>query len=121
MYTHIRTWFVEGEFRLDIWDTGRTRNGKSLLRYALFDYQQPIGKGMIFEGEDFCPSPLHAIDSDRTVGALLGFLSLRPGDTDPEYFQDYTADQLEWANSNRPEELSMYAYTLENPDEDAFV
>jgi hypothetical protein len=49
---------------------------------------------VLFEGSDFHCSPLHAIDSNETVAALMGFLTLRKGDTDVEYFADYTPEQL---------------------------
>ncbi len=49
---------------------------------------------VLFEGEDFGNSPMHAIDSDATVGSLMGFLTLRPGDTDADYFDAYTPEQL---------------------------
>ena len=49
------------------------------------------------------------------MGAILGFLSLRPGDTDPEYFDSYSDEQLRWAQTYG-EELSLHAYELENPD-----
>ena len=48
---------------------------------------------VLFEGDDFGPSPMHAIDSDATVRALMGFLTLRPGDTDADYFDAYTDTQ----------------------------
>jgi hypothetical protein len=44
---------------------------------------------VLFQGEDFAGSPLHTDDLDETVAALLSFLSLRPGDTDREYFDNY--------------------------------
>ena len=50
---------------------------------------------LLFEGQDFSPSPLHAIDSDAAVVGLMGFLTLRPGDTDRDYFDKYTPEQ--WA------------------------
>lgn len=48
---------------------------------------------LVFIGADFHGSPLHADDSDATVAALLGFLTLRPGDTDPDYFAAYNEAQ----------------------------
>lgn len=66
----------------------------------------------VFEGEDFRPSPLHSIDGDETAGALLSFLSLQPGDTDPDYFDSYTPAQLEWARRNGAE-LSLWSMDLE--------
>ena len=54
----------------------------------------------IFCGEDFGCSPLHAIDSDACVKDLMGFLTLRPGDTDREYFENYTPEQLEYCEKH---------------------
>ena len=53
----------------------------------------------IFEGVDFGPSPLYAIDSRDTALALMGFLCLREGDVEAEYFDNYTPVQLEWRGS----------------------
>lgn len=67
----------------------------------------------IFEGNDFRPSPMHAIDSLDSVYALLGFLSLQKGDTDAEYFATYTPDQIAWRDSGRAERLSMLVCEFE--------
>jgi hypothetical protein len=105
---HIRTLAADG-FTVDLWDTGRTDGyGKTILRYALAD-----AGVLIFEGEDLHCSPMHATDSDASVGALLSFLSLQPGDTDAEYFDGYTAAQLAWRDSGRAEDLAMLAMELE--------
>jgi hypothetical protein len=120
-YDHLRTWREDG-FRLDLWDTGRTDSiGKTLLRYALFDEEwqridPPERRGLIFEGEDFAVGMSTPIDSDAAVGSLLGFLSLRPGDVESEYFEGYTASQIEWRDA-RAEELSFAALRLEEDEE----
>lgn len=54
----------------------------------------------IFEGDDYSPSPMDATDSDASVRALMGFLTLRPGDTDDEYFDRYTPAQLAFAEAH---------------------
>lgn len=64
----------------------------------------------LFEGEDFGPSPLHAIDSDDTVNALMGFLTALPGNMDDEYFKEYTQEQLDYC-ATHAEALS---YTVDN-------
>lgn len=61
---------------------------------------------VLFEGADFGVSPLHSVDSDAALLALLWFLALRPGDTDREYFAEYTAAQLEWCESSECESLA---------------
>jgi hypothetical protein len=49
-----------------------------------------------------------AIDSEEVIKTAMTFLSLRPGDTDSEYFENYTPEQLEFANTHG-EVLSMYS------------
>jgi hypothetical protein len=96
-------------FRLQIMDENSTKNGKAQIRAILFDQE---GR-MLFEEIIGC-SPLHSVDSDAAVRSAIGFLTLRPGDTDPEYFDDYTRRQLAWADEHG-EQLSIYAWE----DEDA--
>lgn len=55
---------------------------------------------LIFSGDDFRPSPLHSVDSNETVAALMSFLTLRPGDTDADYFANYTEKQMEFAQQH---------------------
>lgn len=96
------------QFRLTTWDTGRTGfGGKNLVGYRLSmgggDKRsesvtgQPAVWVTVFRGEDFACSPLHAIDSDMVIASIMGFLTLRPGDTDSDYFADYTPEQIEFA------------------------
>lgn len=98
--THIRTVIFRDvlgtRHTLRLWDSGRLdARGCSYLHFMLH-----TGVGwnaeLIFEGEDFSPSPMHADDSDATVSALLSFLTLCPGDIDAEYFASYTPEQLAW-------------------------
>ena len=92
-------------WRLRTWDTGQTLdNGKHAIGYIL---TSPQGK-TVFEGEDFGCSPLHSIDSDECLRGILAFLTLRPGDTDAEYFKSYTQEQQIFAECHA-EELSYYA------------
>jgi len=90
---HVR---LESGHTLRTWDTGRTRNGRTCMGYELRD----LAGAVLFRGEDFGPSPMHADDSDEALRALLGFLTLRPGDTDRECFANYTQAQLDFANEH---------------------
>lgn len=56
---------------------------------------------------------MHADDSPRTIAALLSFLSLRPGDVEKEYFDNYTPKQMEFAEQHG-EDLSLIVYDMEN-------
>ena len=106
-YDHVRTWEAE-DYRLELFDTLRVdRYGKSVLAYRFFHRGR-----LVFAGADFHCSPLHAVDADATVAGVLAFLSLRPGDTDPDYFDDYTPEQLAFARAEG-ENLSLYVEDLE--------
>lgn len=121
-HEHLKTWEADG-FRLDTWDTHRTDYlGKSILRYELRDRSTAppefaAGKGefshwgVVFEGEDFACSPMHAIDSPEAMAGILTFLSLGHGDTDENYFEHYTPKQREWMEM-RAEDLSLARMAL---------
>ena len=94
---HLRTVKFHNGHTLTTWDVHETdRYGKSVLGYEL---STPDGT-VVFAGEDFYCSPCYAIDSDDCLRSILGFLTLRPGDTDDEYFEKYTPEQLAWAIEN---------------------
>lgn len=99
------------QFKLVTWDTGRTGyGGKYLVGYRLVmgggsnrtesATGQPAAWVTLFEGEDFGCSPMHAIDSDETIAGIMGFLTLRPGDTDADYFENYTPEQLAFCSEH---------------------
>ncbi|MPZ67524.1 MAG: hypothetical protein GEU83_19195 [Pseudonocardiaceae bacterium] len=66
------------------------------------------GQELVFAGDDYAIPAHQTVDSDDAVRALLGFLSLRQGDTDPEYFDCYSERQREWAD-HYGEELALHA------------
>lgn len=96
-------------FRLTVWDTyrsdGRGRGyARSWLGYRL-QMSQRFGslghkRETIFEGEDFGCSAAHAIDSDAVVAGIMALLTCRPGDTDAEYFENYTPAQLAYCQEH---------------------
>jgi len=106
-WEHVRTWEAE-RFRLDLWTDYRPYNDGPQTRMA---YRLKDGGEVIFEGNDFGCSPLHAVDSDECVNGILRFLSLRPGDTDPEFFADDTPRQKAW-REERAEGLQLEAMQL---------
>lgn len=93
-------------FTLRLYDIGGTRpNGQARIAYDLRMHGlAPRVTTLLFEGDDFGCSPLDAIDSDGCVRSLMTFLTLRPGDTDEEYFADYTDAQHDYC--------ARYAETL---------
>ena len=89
----------------------KTDKGGSWLAYELH-----VDGELIFSGNDYSPSPMQKLDvkSLEIVSGLLGFLSLQEGDTDDEYFEDYTEKQMEFAQSYRCEVLSYYVCDMED-------
>lgn len=99
---------------LETADTMRPRDGKTRIAYEL---RTPSG-AVLFSGADFFASPLHADDSDATLRGLCGFLFLRPGDTDREYFASYTPAQMAFASST---ECEWLAFLYRDDGEGTFV
>lgn len=104
----IKTWRKD-HFTLRLYtDYRRDENHHTKISYQFKD-----GKNVIFQGDDYgCPS-IHAIDSLESVYSLLGFLCLQIGDTDKEYFDGYTPQQLAWSESSRCDDLQMLVYEWE--------
>lgn len=105
----IRPYRKGSSFILRMWEThGQSRTGQQILGYRL---SMRLYKGrketVVFDAADYGCSPMHSIDGVEAVAGLLGFLTLRKGDTDAEYFEDYTPEQLAFA-SEHAEALSMY-------------
>lgn len=58
-------------------------------------------------GETWCsPSPLHEDDSDAVKALVTSLVSIKPGDTDSDYFAHHTPEQLAFCE-RYGEELSM--------------
>jgi hypothetical protein len=108
---HVR---LDGGFTLRTWDTGQATGTGMMVRTRIgYELRGPCG-AVLFQGTDFGPSPCHADDSDETLRALLGFLFLRPGDTDRDYFAGYSEAQLAFARSSECESLA-WLYSEEGP------
>ncbi len=87
-------------FTLTLWNNHtQDRMGKSMIRYRL-NMSESGKRSTLFEGADFACSPLHAIDSDGAVEGIMGFLTLRPGDTDAEYFESATDAQVAYGEQH---------------------
>lgn len=101
---------LTGKERLLTWDTGRKDwRGQTIIGYSFWpDYRHP-GVRPLFTGSDFAGSSMHADDSDETLRSLLGFLTLRPGDTDSDYFAEYDEEQLAYAESSECEYHQWWA------------
>lgn len=83
--------------------------GTDKVAYWLFNNQ-----AVLFSGNDYRPSPMFSgIDSIESCVALLSFLTLSEGDTDKEYFANYTPDQRKWSRSDACKELQTHIFDFE--------
>lgn len=79
-------------------DAGRIRLGYVLKMHD-------AGKTtVLFRGADVCAHV--ASDSDAAVAAVMTFLTLKPGDTDADYFAAYTDEQHAFCSAHA-ESLSL--------------
>ena len=103
----------EGTYTVTLRETaGRMKTGQIKTAYQLI---APDGK-VVFSGNDLGCSPMHKPEGKDNAIALLGFLTLKPGDTDDDYFEKYTSIQLKWCKSDASEDLNMAVYDFENKD-----
>jgi hypothetical protein len=88
-------------FTLETFHVGRYDDhfGRERLAYILKQHENGKTK-VLFEGDDFGCSPMHSIDGDKAIASLMGFLTLKPGDTDEEYFERYTPEQMEFCQAH---------------------
>ena len=94
-----------GKYTVALRDTGKLDEyDKHIIEYSLV---KPDGT-VLFAGSDLHTSPLHKPAGRDSAIALLGFLTLRKGDTDAEYFDKYTPKQLEFSESADCDDLSLY-------------
>lgn len=98
---------------LRTWDAySRCNTGQRKIGY---EFKSSAGE-VIFRGEDIGVASSDAIDSDAATWGAVGWFTLKPGDTDSEFFDDYTPAQLEWCESSEAEELSLFVYDHESGD-----
>ena len=97
-------------FILKLFETGR-RNamGRDLVGYQLLQ-RDNFRQIELFAGADIGCSPLHAIDSVACAHAVMRFLTLRPGDIDADYFDNYTQAQQDFC-ARHAESLSCEVMT----------
>jgi hypothetical protein len=60
-------------------------------------------EGNIFHERHFYAPLMY--DNENVIEAIMGFVTLRPGDTDAEHFDNYTPEQLAFCHSAACEEL----------------
>lgn len=77
--------------------TGRCDSaGRCVISYRLNSEGRTL-----FEGSDYAAHVHDSLETDDSlVEGLMTFLTLRPGDTDEEYFANYTPEQLAFCDAH---------------------
>jgi hypothetical protein len=96
----------------------RTSEGMVVIEAYEVEYMQPNhtkvtvvvklkGKEIFKFGDTWCGIPSHhSLDGSYAKETVLHLISIKPGDTDPDYFKHYTEEQKDFADS-LGEELFM--------------
>lgn len=88
-------------FRVEIWDSNTTdQRGAPVVYWRLYECYD--GRGikpvLVFDGlaepHKWRCSGWFSVDGDEAAECVLKFASLQPGDTDPEFFEDYSPTQI---------------------------
>lgn len=101
----------QDDYRAEIWFD---RFGEYGRIHLLFDFYFKGEK--VFESMPFSPAPGTTGNYHAVVENAVFFMSLQPGDTDDEFFEDYTPEQLAFVKEHG-EDLSLIAFDLEQEAE----
>lgn len=102
-------------YRLLVWNTGTSYPGEPR--------RTRIGVAFYRDGDSHAePTVLSyyglgqggAIDSDKSLVEALACVSMKTGDTDEEFFADYSAKGLAWAESYECEALQIVPFEAEH-------
>jgi hypothetical protein len=104
-------------YRLLTWDTNST-GYRAKLGYAFY---QPDTDEPLFIGEDFHVPYNKAIDANDVLRSLMGFLTLRIGDTDREYFDEYTPEQMAFIEGPDVEGLQQWSNISPDDEPGVFI
>lgn len=95
-----------GYVTIHAWDARHTEReyGHRRIDCELW-FRDTAGRRCIFpRGATYCALPAGTeLDSIAGRELVTSLFAMRPGDTDDEYFQEYTAEQLAWAEANGEE------------------
>lgn len=94
-------------YTLATFDTYRCNTqGKHRVRYIFYDNTKPVDLSKPLFSGYVDVGGFTSIDSDEVLLSIMTFVTLRKGDTDSDYFDNYTQDQIAFRESDICEELS---------------
>lgn len=72
-----------------------------------YEYAMKIDGSLFAYGTDFSPSPRRKTNAE-IVGELMFFLTLSPGETDKEFFENHSHEYLAWLDTLVADEIRMW-------------
>ena len=79
------------ELRLEIVSLGKEKFEQDKVRFKLYTPEKKVLFSEVIT-TGFGMEPL----GYKVASSAVGWITLRPGDTDPEHFSKYTSEQLSW-------------------------
>jgi len=112
------------KIEIRMYDTGR-RDSRGMTRIEVEADRLDLNSGerkVLFSGSDLYMSPGMGTcdDSDAMVKCAVSMVAMRPGDTDSDWFDNYSPDQLEWSRSYECEALQESALDLSETELDGW-
>lgn len=101
--------FLKGmgpEFRLILFNYPLTYDGTMSYKLDMNENDKWVE---LFSGHEYCPKSCLNNKNDL-IEDIMSWLTLRPGDTDSDYFKDYTELQLEYCKKYAE---TLYAEVLD--------
>jgi hypothetical protein len=95
------------DFELLMWETGQRRGDTEFIAFKLLHEGAEVLNSNAVGLPGWHPRLGYAIDSDRMVRSVIDWCAVKPGDTDIDYFEKYTEEQIEWVQSHS-DELSFW-------------
>lgn len=93
----------------------RTHNGGVAYSFNVLERTRKNHHNIIFTNMVGSFSPCHACDGDDAKRHVLSHLAMKPGDTDKEFFEDYSPEQLDFVNAYG-EEITMLSWDRYSQD-----
>ncbi len=91
---------------IQAWDRPSPPNNSTGHSYIDVEVSH-MGQVIFPRGQLYCGVNAYtSTDGEAARALVLSLVAMKPGDTDSDYFQDYTNDQIEWATAHG-DEISM--------------
>jgi hypothetical protein len=101
----MREW-ASSPYRLELYELNQPSrpDGATPIGYRFYHDDQ-----LVFEDYDIVVPAGQTLDGDQTLRGVLGFVALRPGDVEADYFTGYTPAQVAWRDQHAEDLAGLLA------------